>query len=134
MAELLAIKKTTKILCPRHAIDAVAPIFFESENELLLIVCLDLRHEILSSFAAGSSAAFGVTGALRDIVVKALAGNATSILLAHNHPSGDPTPSRRDVETTRRLTKTLGALNIRLEDHLITGGGRWTSMRGLGLL
>ena len=54
--------------------------------------------------------------------------------IAHNHPSGDPSPSRADIEATRRLAEAAAALGIRLHDHLIFAGGDCRSFRALGLL
>lgn len=72
---------------------------------------------------------------LRQIVGNALAHDACAVMLAHNHPSGDPTPSQADIETTRALSDLLRPLNIRLYDHLIlTSSGQTTSFRELGWL
>ncbi len=54
--------------------------------------------------------------------------------LLHNHPSGDPTPSKADIEMTREVAKAARTLGIELHDHLIIGRGRQTSLRGLGLI
>jgi DNA repair protein RadC len=52
----------------------------------------------------------------------------------HNHPSGDPKPSRDDIEMTRRLKEAAGALEIALHDHIVIGHGKHASFRSLGLL
>ena len=56
------------------------------------------------------------------------------LLIAHNHPSGDPSPSRDDISATRALVRALTALDIRLYDHLILAGPEWSSLLALGLL
>lgn len=71
---------------------------------------------------------------LRRIFADALRLDAVGLILAHNHPSGDPQPSREDVEATRILAATGDRLGIRLIDHLIFAGARTCSLRGLGLL
>jgi DNA repair protein RadC len=59
--------------------------------------------------------------------------NVPSIIVAHNHPSGDPTPSPEDVAVTRDLVAAGKLMDIELHDHLIIGsGGRFTSLRGIG--
>ena len=70
----------------------------------------------------------------REVVKRALELNATAIILVHNHPSGDPTPSRDDIEMTREMKETAAPLSVVLHDHIIVGNGRWTSSRREGLL
>ena len=70
----------------------------------------------------------------REVVRRALELQATALILVHNHPSGDPTPSRADVEMTGEVKRAAEALGIALHDHLIIGHGRQTSFRREGLL
>ncbi len=70
----------------------------------------------------------------REVVRRALELTASSVVLVHNHPSGDPTPSRDDIEMTRQIQEAAGALSIIVRDHLIIGNGRWLSFREAGLL
>lgn len=70
----------------------------------------------------------------RPIVVDALAYDAAGVIMAHNHPSGDPTPSPADRAATARLAHALHGIDVRLIDHLIVAGDRWTSFRTAGLL
>ena len=58
----------------------------------------------------------------------------TSARLVHNHPSGDPTPSRADIEMTREIAAAAKALNIAVHDHLVVGRGGMASFKALGLL
>src|SRR5438552_708202 len=59
---------------------------------------------------------------------------ASALIVAHNHPSGDPKPSREDIETTRELKAAAEALEVELHDHVVIGHGKHTSFRSLGLL
>jgi len=70
----------------------------------------------------------------REVVKRALDLGASAIILVHNHPSGDPTPSKADVEMTREVARAAKLLGIEVHDHLIIGKGKQTSLRGLGLL
>ncbi len=70
----------------------------------------------------------------REVVRRALELAASSLVLVHNHPSGDPTPSRDDLEMTRQIQEAAGALSVTVRDHLIIGNGRWLSFREAGLL
>jgi DNA repair protein RadC len=70
----------------------------------------------------------------REIVKRALELGASAIILVHNHPSGDPTPSRADIEVTRDIAKAAQALHIALHDHLVIGRAGHASFKSLGLL
>lgn len=68
-----------------------------------------------------------------EVFKEAVRVNATGILLAHNHPSGDPTPSPDDVAVTRRIGEIATLLEIELADHLVIGKDTWVSLRSRGL-
>lgn len=70
----------------------------------------------------------------REVVKRALILNASALIVAHNHPSGDPKPSRDDIEMTRQLKAAASALEITLHDHVVIGHGKHASFRSLGLL
>ena len=70
----------------------------------------------------------------REIVKRALEHGASAIILVHNHPSGDPTPSRADIELTREIAAAAKALKIAVHDHLVIGRGGHASFKSLGLL
>jgi DNA repair protein RadC len=70
----------------------------------------------------------------REVVKRALELGASAIIMVHNHPSGDPTPSRADIEVTREVAKAAALLGVTLHDHLIIGRGRHASLRSLGLM
>jgi len=76
----------------------------------------------------------GVDFPLRRIIVDAAQHGSAGLLLAHNHPSGDATPSDSDFRATRRLAAAAEALDCRLLDHLVFAGGDCTSFRSLGYL
>lgn len=70
----------------------------------------------------------------REVVKRALELEATALILTHNHPSGDPTPSRADIQLTKDIVKAVGAVDIVVHDHVILGKGRHASFKALGLL
>ena len=70
----------------------------------------------------------------REVVKRALELNATALILVHNHPSGDPTPSRADIDMTRTIQETAKPLGIALHDHVIIGRHGHASLRGLKLI
>ena len=70
----------------------------------------------------------------REVVKRALELQASALILVHNHPSGDPTPSKADIAVTRDIVRAAAPLGVTVHDHLIIGRGRHTSLRDLGLL
>jgi DNA repair protein RadC len=70
----------------------------------------------------------------REVVKRVLELGACAVILVHNHPSGDPTPSRNDIEMTRQLAAALGTINVALHDHVIVGRNKEASFRKLKLL
>jgi DNA repair protein RadC len=70
----------------------------------------------------------------REVMKRALILNASALIVAHNHPSGDPKPSREDIDTTRQLKAAANALEVELHDHVVIGHGKHASFRSLGLL
>jgi DNA repair protein RadC len=70
----------------------------------------------------------------REVVRRALELKAASIILVHNHPSGDPSPSRDDIEMTKLIQQAAEVLGLTVRDHIIVGNGRWLSFRQQGLL
>ena len=70
----------------------------------------------------------------RVVVQKALACNASAVIFAHNHPSGDPDPSRSDKKITKDLVDALGMIDVRVLDHFVVGHAEWISLARLGWL
>jgi DNA repair protein RadC len=71
---------------------------------------------------------------VREVVKRALELSSTAIVLVHNHPSGDPTPSRADIEMTKQIVTAAKPLGILVHDHIIVGKQGHANFRGLGLI
>jgi len=71
---------------------------------------------------------------IREVVKRALELSATAIILVHNHPSGDPTPSRADIEMTRMIASAAKPLGVVVHDHIIVGREGHASFKSLGLI
>lgn len=109
-----------------------APLILHHDYEHAVVAHLDAQGRVVGLSEAGGSHD-QIILPLRQIIGDALAHDGRSVMLAHNHPSGDPTPSRTDIETTRKLADLLRPLSIRVYDHLIlTSSGESTSFRDLG--
>ncbi len=104
------------------------------DREHLVIMMLDCRMNVIgiNTVAIGSLTSMLVSP--REVFKPALLSNAASIMLAHNHPSGDPTPSPEDVTITQNLAQAGDYLDIFINDHIIVGAdGRYVSLKERGL-
>ena len=102
--------------------------------EQFRILFLDTRNRLIADEAQARGTVNHTPVYPREVVKRALELQATALILVHNHPSGDPTPSRDDIEMTREVVAAARALSIVLHDHVIVGNGRWLSFRREGLL
>jgi len=110
------------------------PRLLNKQKEHFLALLLDNRHRLIriSPVAVGSLSATLVHP--RELFKDAIAASAAAILVAHNHPSGDPEPSAQDVEITARLVEAGRLLGIEVVDHLILGTGGTVSLRSAGVI
>ena len=97
-------------------------------NETVFLLCLDAKRKVLCCQMVGEGSVNSAGVPIRRVVEMALAANATTVVLAHNHPSGLALPSREDVMTTRRLAAALDGVDVILADHLVIADGDYVSM------
>jgi len=102
--------------------------------EQFRVLFLDTRNRLLADEAQGRGTVNHTPVYPREVVKRALELHATALILVHNHPSGDPTPSAADIDMTREIGTAAAALSIALHDHVIIGNERWLSFRREGLL
>lgn len=104
----------------------------EQTEEYMYMVCLNTKLEMTSVFEISHGNVNSSIVGTREVFQKALLANAVSIILLHNHPSGDPKPSIEDIEVTRRLMEAGKILGIQVLDHLIIGRPGYTSLKERG--
>jgi DNA repair protein RadC len=102
--------------------------------EQFRVLFLDTRNRLIADEAQSRGTVNHTPVYPREVVKRCLELGATALILVHNHPSGDPTPSRADIEMTAEVKAAAQALGIVLHDHLIIGNGRQLSFRREGLL
>ena len=102
--------------------------FFGRRNETVLLLCLDAKCKLLCCTVVGEGDVNSAAVPIRRMVEIALGANATTVILSHNHPSGVAVPSPEDLETTKRLAKALGSMDIVLADHIVVADGDYISM------
>ncbi|HEX2844130.1 MAG TPA: DNA repair protein RadC, partial [Candidatus Limnocylindria bacterium] len=119
---------------PGDAAEPLVDVMGSLEREELRVLLLDTKNVVVAERTvyrgnlAGSSVRVGEV--FRDAVRRC----AAAVVVAHNHPSGDPSPSAEDLRITAELVEAGRLLDIELLDHLVIGRGRWTSLRAIGAL
>ncbi len=106
----------------------------DEKTELFRILFLDKKNILIADEVQQRGTVDHTPVYPREVLKRALEHAASAIILVHNHPSGDPTPSRADIEMTHQIQKAAAALNIRVHDHLVIGHKSEVSFKGLGLL
>ncbi|MBN9507721.1 MAG: DNA repair protein RadC [Alphaproteobacteria bacterium] len=115
-------------------IDYLTAALARERVEQFRVLFLDSRNRLLADEAQARGTVNHTPVYPREVVRRALELHATALIVVHNHPSGDPTPSAQDVAVTREIRAAADALSIVLHDHVIVGNGRWLSFRREGLL
>lgn len=118
-------RSPTKLLAesPENAERIIEDIFRlrEEPEEVCVLLCLNAKNGVISAFEVSRGAlSMGIMHP-REIFKRAIVSNASSILLAHNHPSGDTTPSSEDIGVTKRIVEAGNIIGIRVIDHIIIG-------------
>ncbi len=103
--------------------------FKEYETECLLALLLNRKNEVLQTVEVSRGGLDGAAAAPRDVFRRAVRDGAAAVIVCHNHPSGDPEPSRSDVEVTKLLYEAGATLGVELLDHMVFGDGRYVSMK-----
>ena len=109
------------------------PYFQGRRNETVFLLCLDSKCKVLSCKMVGEGSINSAGVPIRRVVEMALGEGATSVVLAHNHPSGIALPSDEDQHTTIRLAKALNAVEITLVDHMVIADDDYVSMAQSGM-
>jgi DNA repair protein RadC len=113
--------------------EVLIPYFCGFRNEVVYLLCLDAKCKMLCCKEVGEGSVNSAAVPIRRVVEMALAAGATSVVLAHNHPSGVAVPSPEDAWTTRKLARALYAVEIQLVDHLVIADGDYVSLVQSGM-
>jgi DNA repair protein RadC len=118
---------------PSDAAELVRYEMSSLEQEILKVMLLDTRNRVLRIQEVYQGSLNMSMVRIGEVFKHAIRQNAASIIVVHNHPSGDPTPSPEDVALTRAITQAGKLLDIDVLDHLIIGGGKFISLKEKGL-
>lgn len=123
-----------RLRTPREIFDYLAPALSALRREVFHVLCLNSRNTLVADVrvAEGGTASCPVDP--REVFGAALRSGCVAVVLAHNHPSGDPEPSVQDVELTRQLCEGARLLGLSVLDHVIVGDGAFASLLERGLL
>lgn len=125
----------TRLTDARGAVDVFVQILGNEPVEVFGVLCLTTQHAVIGYHELSRGVLDATVVHPREVFKAAILSNASAIIVGHNHPSGDPTPSHEDVQLTLRLRSAASLMGIPLLDHLIIGeAGRFHSFRGVGEL
>lgn len=103
----------------------------EEPEEYMYMICVNVKNKVIGVFEISHGTVNASLVSPREVFQKALLANAVSVIFLHNHPSGDCTPSREDIEITKRLIEAGKILNVEVLDHIIVGD-KYVSLKEKG--
>ena len=118
----------SSVTSPDRAAQLAIPVLGTRDREACVAILLDTKHRVLDLVLVSIGSIDHTFMAPRETYRSALLANASALVVAHNHPSGDATPSRDDIAVTARLVRAGELLGVRLLDHLVVAGTRWESL------
>ena len=119
---------------PEQVFGRYGPLMEDLKREVFRVALLDAQNGLLKDVVISEGTLSASLVHPREVFKPAILESAASIILLHNHPSGDPTPSREDVRLTRQLVECSKLLDLRIHDHVIIGRERFISMAQRGTL
>lgn len=119
---------------PSISAAALTTLLQDEPGEVFAILCLSTKHRVIAYHEVSRGTLDATLVHPREVFKAALLANAAAIILTHNHPSGDPTPSPDDHQLTRRLVDAGRLIGVEVLDHIIVGEGRYFSFREGGRL
>jgi DNA repair protein RadC len=119
---------------PAQVYAAFAPLMEDLKREVFRVALLDAQNGLLRDRVVSEGTLSASLVHPREVFKPAILESAASVILLHNHPSGDPTPSREDVRLTKQLVDCAHLLEVRIHDHLIIGRGRYVSLAERGMI
>jgi len=127
-------EKKYQICRPSDAAAYLRPTLADREYEIAVGLLLDTRNNVIKQLTLGEGTLDSAVTSTRKLAKGAILYNAKSVILAHNHPSGNSKPSRDDIETTKKFAESLAGLEIQIIDHIIIGDNSFVSMKELGVM
>ena len=126
----------TRISCPKDIYEVLTKVCRIQSNaeEVFILITLNTKNIVTGYFEVHRGTINTSLVHPREVFKRALLNNASNIMVAHNHPSGDPNPSKEDIQITERLKEAGNLLGINLLDHIIVGEDKYISLKEKGVL
>lgn len=126
----------TRISCPKDIYEVLTKVCRIQCNaeEVVILITLNTKNIVTGYFEVNRGTINTSLVHPREVFKRALLNNASNIMVAHNHPSGDPNPSKEDIQITERLKEAGNLLGINLLDHIIVGEDKYISLKEKGVL
>ncbi len=118
----------------QHLLDYLTATAGYAETEEFHLLFLDRKNALIADERQQRGTVDHVPVYPREVVKRALELGASAVIMVHNHPSGDTTPSKGDIDMTKAVAKALAAVDVTVHDHVIIGRGRHASFKSLGLI
>jgi DNA repair protein RadC len=119
---------------PAEVYAAFGPLMEDLKREVFRVALLDAQNGLVRDVVISEGTLSASLVHPREVFKPAILESAASVILLHNHPSGDPTPSREDIRLTRQLVECARLLDLRVHDHVVIGRGRFISLAERGII
>ncbi|MDI9509212.1 MAG: DNA repair protein RadC [Clostridiales bacterium] len=127
-------KDSLKFITPQSIANYYMQDMRHLSREQVLLVLLDSKNKYMKDIVMSSGTVNTSIMPIREVLIQALKEEAVNIILVHNHPSGDPSPSSEDIRVTKRMLEAGNLIGITLMDHIIIGDNRYISLKEQGLI
>lgn len=124
-----AVSELGTVKTPHDAAKIFVPLLRSEKKEQFYVMLLNIKNKLLGVERISLGTLNSTLAEPRDVFALAMSKNAAALILAHNHPSGDPAPSTDDKSTTRRMIEAGDVLGIKVLDHIIVGAGRYYNFK-----
>ena len=121
--------KVTKITCPKDVYDLISKDMEDKQVEQLKVIVLNNKNIVKSVVTVSVGGQNKAAASVKEILYEPLKQMAASIIIVHNHPSGDSSPSKQDIAFTKRIIEGIRIFDIELLDHIVVGKNEYTSIK-----
>jgi len=132
--EIFVEEPKRKVCSPKDVYTLMYPKMREQKKEKFITLCLDTKNQILKEEVVSIGSLNASIVHPREVFKSALLESSASVIMVHNHPSGDPSPSREDIMVTEKMVEGGKLLGIDVLDHIIIGEGRYVSLKDEGFV
>ncbi len=130
----ISVKPSQQFKCSRDIFDHFHERLREKKQEIFFIILLDNKNRIIKELTISAGSLTSSIVHPREVFNPAIKESAVSVIFVHNHPSGDPEPSKEDIQMTRRLLEVGDVVGIKVLDHIIIGNECFVSLKDKGII